>query len=66
MLLEDLAAGTCRRISVWKRGEEKLEISINALLLKINTGNIGNAANYLEIGGLCIICKVKYMAPVQG
>ena len=41
-------------------------MSMNALLLKINKGNIGNAANYLEIGGLCIICKVKYMAPVQG
>ena len=49
-----------------KLGEVKLEIFINALLLKIYKGNIGNAANYLEIGGVWIICKVKYMAPVQG
>ena len=42
-----------------KSGEVKLEISINALLLKINKGNIGNAANYSKIGGLWIICKVN-------
>ena len=47
-------------------GEVKLEISINVLLLKINKGNIGNAANYSEVGGLWITCKVKYMAPLQG
>ena len=49
-----------------KRWGETLEISINALLWKFNKGDIRIDANYLEIGGLYINCKRKYMAPVQG
>ena len=49
-----------------KRWGETLEISINALLWKFNKGDIRIDANYLEIGGLYINCKRKYMASVQG